>query len=78
MLRGFVLHEIQTIGEAASRLSEATKNRNPGIPWKRMTAMRNIIVHDYADVSLDEVWDVLVMNMPELKPQIESLIKELE
>ena len=43
---------VENIGEAAGRLSPATRERMPEIAWKQMIGMRHVLVHDYFDVDL--------------------------
>ena len=66
-----VNRKFQIIGEASRRLSPEARSVFPEIPWRLITAMRNIIVHDYDDVDLHMVWDTANNNSP-------SLIKRLE
>ncbi len=47
-----VNRKFEIIGEAARRLSPEARNLLPEIPWKLITAMRNILIHDYDDVHL--------------------------
>jgi uncharacterized protein with HEPN domain len=51
-----VLRRLEIIGEAASRLDDATRSRFPGLPFRSMKGMRNIIAHDYGDVDIGLVW----------------------
>ena len=46
-LRFVIAHLIQTIGEAAARVSIPTQKAHPEIPWKNITGIRHRIVHDY-------------------------------
>jgi uncharacterized protein with HEPN domain len=39
-----------------------------------MAGMRDILIHNYDDVDLDEVWNVATISMPELIQQIEPLV----
>lgn len=82
-LQGFVSNEekyeavnrkFQIIGEAARRLSPEGRNALPEIPWKLITAMRNILVHDYDDVDLDVVWDTAQKNIPPLIERVEAYL----
>ncbi len=66
-------HLIQTIGEAATRISSDTCNAHPKIPWREITGMRHKIVHDYMDVDEDLVWSVVVQDLPELIDQLEKM-----
>ena len=43
---------VENIGEAASRLSPATKDRMPQLAWKQMIGMRHVLVHDTVRVYL--------------------------
>ncbi len=47
------------IAEAARRVSEATRQTLPTVPWQEINGMRNRLVHDYDDVNLNIVWDVI-------------------
>lgn len=51
-----VLRRFEIIGEASSRLAPETLALFPGLPFRQMRGMRNIIAHDYGDVDLDQVW----------------------
>lgn len=67
-----VNRKFEIIGEAARRLSPEAKNLFPEIPWKLVTAMRNILIHDYDDVDLDVVWDTIQRDVPPLIAHLEK------
>ena len=48
-----VVRRIEIIGEAARRVSEITRSQNPQIPWREMTSMRNLVIHEYDVVDID-------------------------
>ena len=48
---------IEIVGEAASRVSETFATAHPEIPWRAIVGMRNRLVHDYAGIDLDRVWE---------------------
>ena len=48
-----LVKEIEIVGEAAARVSEATREHLPDIPWDELIGMRNRLVHAYLDVNLD-------------------------
>ena len=73
-LQSHLVRYIQIIGEACWRLSDPLKAANPQVPWKRIAAMRHVLVHDYFRVDLDQVWSVATVHLPVLQPQIEAII----
>lgn len=71
-----MLHLIQIVGEAATKISAVLRQQHPEIPWHNITGTRHRIVHDYAAVDLDVVWDVLKIYLPELIPQLSAFVPE--
>ena len=69
-----ILKSVEVIGEAASRISEETKAKHPGIPWSEIIGMRNRLVHGYFAVRLDRVWRTVQDDLPPLIAQIEALV----
>ena len=72
-LRLALLHLVQTIGEAAGRVSAAGRAAHPHIPWKAITGMRNKIVHDYINVDFGILYDVVTRDVPALAAALERL-----
>lgn len=72
MFRRAPLHAIQEIGEAASRVSEGSRERVPGLPWTKIVGMRHLMVHTYWSVNLDLVWEVGLRDLPELIERLEA------
>ena len=69
-----VLHQMMIIGEAAGRLSQELSDEHPDVPWSAIIGMRNILIHEYHHVDLDEVWQAAVRDVPDLSAQIETLL----
>ena len=73
MLRMAVLHVVQIIGEAASRVSEPARAAVPGVEWPVMVAMRNRLVHAYFDVNTEILWATVTLSLPGLLAQLQTI-----
>ena len=69
-----VIKALETIGEAASRVSSETIAANPGIPWSEMKGMRNRLIHGYFEVDVAKVWDTVQRDLPPLIAAIDPLV----
>ena len=66
---------VEIIGEAAARIGNETKERNPQIPWAQIVAMRNRLVHLYFDIDLDQVWNAVTEDLPALVTQLQEMLE---
>jgi len=72
-----VIRQLEIIGEAAGRLSEAFRRSNTEIPWGRLKALRNVLIHAYADVNVERVWTVAREDAPVLRGVAARLLTRL-
>lgn len=77
MLQAAVERNIEIIGEAARRISEDVKQEHPEIPWRKIIAQRNVLIHEYDDIDYKEIWEVATFYLPRLIDQIRPLIPPL-
>ena len=68
-----VVRNLEVIGEAANRLPEPFRTRHAEIPWRRIFGLRNRVVHEYFDVDLELVWEIVRGELPNLKAQLQRL-----
>ena len=71
-LQDSVIRRLLVIAEAARRVSEATRQTLPNISWQEINGMRNRLVHNYDDVNLAIVWDVIQFEIPRLIAELKS------
>jgi len=77
MLQVWLLHHLQIIGEAARGLTEALKQRHPEVPWAELSAMRNVLVHQYFGIDSELVWQALRQDLSPLKASVLAILTEL-
>jgi uncharacterized protein with HEPN domain len=73
-LQDAVIPNVEVIGEAAKRVSTETRNRLGSLNWKAICGMRDVLIHDYIGVDLDEVWNVASIRIPELHSTLERFL----
>ena len=75
MLRAAVEREFEIVGEAVARLARLDERLAARIgEYRRIIAFRNILIHGYADVDDQLVWDVVETKLPVLRRDVEALL----
>ena len=69
-----ILKASEIVGEAASRVGNEFAAAHPGIPWRAIIGMRNRLVHDYAGIDLERVWETVQRDIPRLIALLEPLV----
>jgi uncharacterized protein with HEPN domain len=75
--RAFV-RSIEIIGEASKKLPEDIKAMQPDVAWRKVSGMRDRLVHDYFGVDYMIVWDVASNKMPDLRIKLQTLLKRIQ
>ena len=70
------MHNLRTLAESTKRLSARAKGQRPEVDWKAIAGLRNVLVHDYLGLDLDEIWEIVTSDIPPLKLAIEALSAE--
>lgn len=74
LIQTWVVHHLQIIGEAASRLSDDATAATPEVPWRAIVGMRNILVHGYFHIDLDAVWTVVERDLGTLESAVRRYV----
>lgn len=70
LIQSAVLQKLSVIGEAAARLSEATRAQKPEVSWKEIIGFRNVAVHAYFSVDWRIVFVTVNDDLPPLKHSV--------
>ncbi|MDP4039090.1 MAG: DUF86 domain-containing protein [Candidatus Pacearchaeota archaeon] len=71
-----IIRQIEIIGEATKNLPKEFIEKYKEVPWKDIIGMRDKIVHQYFDIDINIIWNVLEINLPDLKKKIKIILKE--
>ena len=69
--------QLEIIGEAANHLSEHFKKLYKGIQWKEIIGLRNILIHEYFGIDTKIIWDVIKVDLPEVKSRIKDMLNQI-
>ena len=76
-LQVWVVYHLQVIGEAANNLSPGLIAAHPEIPWKKVVALRHVLVHRCFGVDLAIVWGLVVDDLPPLEASVRAILEGL-
>ena len=65
---------LELIGEAAKGIDAEYRSLHPEVPWKQMAGMRDKLIHYYAAIDLDEVWNTLTVDIEPLYTELKRLL----
>jgi uncharacterized protein with HEPN domain len=65
---------LEIVGEAAGRVSQATRDQQPQIAWPQIVGLRNRLIHGYDQVDCDILWLIVRDDLP---PLVDELRKSL-
>jgi uncharacterized protein with HEPN domain len=78
LIQDAVIRNFEVIGEAAKRVPVEYRDSHPIIPWRGLTSLRDVLIHQYEGVSSDEVWRIVQHELPSLRQAIASILPPLE
>ncbi len=72
------IRNLELIGEAATNIPIDFRNDHTEIPWQDIIDFRNVAIHDYMEVDINIVWDIIQNDIPSFIDQLNSLLKDKE
>ena len=72
-----ILFNLMILGEAANNITREFAAKNPDVDWKGLAGVRHKIVHDYADIDFDTIWDILQSDIPDQYAKLKAVAATL-
>jgi len=69
---------LEILGEAARRIDREFHAQHPEIDWAQIIGLRNVIVHQYDDLDLEQLWEILHTSLPSLQERLRILLQEFD
>ena len=69
-----VVRNLEVLGEAARQIPDDYVISHSHVPWRKISGLRNRIVHDYFGLDLEIIWQILKNDLPPLKTSLEKLV----
>jgi uncharacterized protein with HEPN domain len=73
-----VVRSIEIIGEASKNVPASLREKYGEFPWKKMTGMRDKVIHAYFGVDTKTLWNTVKDDLPPLKQLVQKMLKDLE
>jgi uncharacterized protein with HEPN domain len=77
LVQDAVDRRLEIIAEASKHIPGEMKVGKDGIPWRSITAMRNIMVHEYFGVQRIFVWKTITEELNDLEVAVKAMLEEL-
>jgi uncharacterized protein with HEPN domain len=77
MLFSACVRQLEIVGEAVNRLSDDLIANNPDVEWRRVTGLRNMLIHEYFGIDDKLIWNVIQKNIPDLKNKVDKIVSAL-
>lgn len=75
LIRDAVIRNFEVMGEATKRLSPAFRVQHPQIPWRSLAGFRDVLIHDYDEVVIEVIWDVIQNSLPIVRLEVARLLE---
>lgn len=71
-----VVRNLEVIGEAAKKIPEDVRRRYPDTEWKKISGIRDILIHEYFGIDINIIWDIAQNKLPSLEEQVRNILEK--
>ncbi len=78
MMQDAFARRFEIIGEAVKHIPDSIRDAYPDVEWKRATAFRDVLAHDYVDIEIDLLYLTAKNDLPAFRQQIAAVLSDLQ
>jgi uncharacterized protein with HEPN domain len=72
-----VVRNLEVIGQALKDFGiETLSEKQPNMPWKQISGMRNLLAHEYLGVDIVMVWETVKTHLNSLQQALEDILEQ--
>jgi len=75
-LQDAVIRRFEIVGEATKQIPDSFRNQYPGVPWRKMAGLRDVLIHNYFGVSIGRVWKMIKNDLDKAEKSISEIINQ--
>jgi uncharacterized protein with HEPN domain len=75
MLKRAVCMTLINIGELVKLLTDEAKRMNSTVPWRSITGLRDVTAHGYQTLQMEDIWETVTKDIPELLMQVRTMLR---
>ena len=70
-----VIRNLEIIGEACKHIPMRIRKKYTEVPWKAIVGLRNIAVHEYFGLDLENIWKIIKEDLPKNKETFRNILE---
>lgn len=70
-----VVKLLEIVGEAVKKIPDEQRRLYPEIPWRSISGMRNILIHEYWQIDIEVLW-ATIPDFPLLKVAVIDMLNQ--
>ena len=74
LVQSAVMRQLEIMGEATKRLSDGFREAHPGVPWRGLAGLRDVLIHAYDELDIEKVWQTVTRDVPALISKLEAIV----
>ena len=71
-----VIRRLAIMGEAVKHIPKRLRDQYPEVPWRQIAGARDVLVHDYAGVTMGDIWKIIREDLPTLRSDVRRILDE--